>query len=172
MAPWVSELKQLNLFTFVLEFVDGDYGIGVTHDHTSFIISVLTLPMAGRHHSEVSRIRRLKHIEELLSALELAVLVAFRGHAHNVRSGETGQSAFYPGIGSMQLGPCFLEETDPDLSISASCEGRLSVLANRQMIIDDHWGFSAVDKKSHHVDTSLVDLFRHKHVLDSLRELS
>ena len=71
----------------------------------------------------------------------------------------------------MQLGPCFLEETDPDLSISASCEGRLSVLANRQVIIDDHWGFSAVDKKSHHVDTGLVDLFRHEHVLDSLREL-
>lgn len=131
MAPWVSQLKQFDLFTFVLEFVDGDYGIGVTHDHTSFIISVLTLPMAGRHHSEVSRIRRLKHIEELFSTLKLAVLVAFRGHAHNVRSGETGQSAFDPGVGSMQLGPCFLEETDPDLSISASCEGRLPVLADR-----------------------------------------
>ena len=39
------------------------------------------------------------------------------------------------------------------------------------MIIDDHWGFSAVDKKSYHVDTGLIDLFRHEHVLDSLREL-
>ena len=39
------------------------------------------------------------------------------------------------------------------------------------MIIDNHWGFSAVDKKFHHVDTGLVDLFRHEHVLDSLREL-
>ena len=131
MAPRVSQLKQFNLLAFVLEFVNGDYGIGMAHDHTTFIISVLTLPMTRRHHSEVSRIRCLKHIEELLRVFKLTVLVAFRRHAHNVRSGETGQSAFDPGVGSMQLGPCFLEETDPDLSISASCEGRLSVLANR-----------------------------------------
>ena len=73
----------------------------------------------------------------------------------------------------MQLGPSFLKQTDPELTIPARRESRLAItLTHRQVIINDHWRLRTVDKKAHHVYSCLIDLFSDEHCLDPVRELS
>ena len=71
----------------------------------------------------------------------------------------------------MEFGPGLLEETDPKFTIPARCKARLTVGAHWKVIIDNDGGLLAVQVKNDHVDSSLVDLLSHEHLLDAFGEL-
>ena len=72
----------------------------------------------------------------------------------------------------MELGPGFLEETDPKLIISASREARLAISSNREMLVHNNRRFLTIEEELNQVNTCLIDSLGHKHLLDAIWELS
>ena len=88
-----------------------------------------------------------------------------------MRRCEARKATLCPSIRAMKLSPCFLQQTDPKLVISARGEGWLAILATWQELINNDRRLLPIQKESHHVYPSLVDLLSHKHGLDTLRKL-
>ena len=85
--------------------------------------------------------------------------------------GETGQSTLGASVGAMQLSPSFLQDGDPELAVSARCEGSGPVAFAGKIVVDDDRLLIAIDEHLYHVNACSVDLLGHKHRLDSLLKL-
>ena len=72
----------------------------------------------------------------------------------------------------MKLGPGLLEETDPELVVSACRKRWLSFGVAGEEFINEYGRFLTIQEESHHVDASLVHLLGDEHGLDALGELS
>ena len=150
--------------------MDRDERVSVTLDDTLLLPTVI----AGRtccHHCEVSLISKLQHFEKLVRVLDAIVMVRLRWNTHDVRGCKAGQTPLRASVGAMELGPSFLQDGDPELAISARCEGSGPVAFAGKIVVDDDRLLIAIDEHLYHVNACSVDLFGHKHRLDSLFKL-
>ena len=75
MTPRVSQLQELDLLALVVELMDRDERVGMTRDYPTAAFHVFVV-VAGCHHSEVSLVSLVQHIEEAFDILDLVVLYA------------------------------------------------------------------------------------------------
>lgn len=97
------------------------------------------------------------------------MLHSFARHSENVLRSPGWISALGICIGAIQLGPAFLQKTDPKLAILCFCESRLTILGWNP-VINCYNGGSTVDKKSERVDSSWIHIIQ-KEAADALWEL-
>ena len=82
---------------------------------------------------------------------------------------EMGNTAFSPRIGTMKLGPSFLQKTYPYLAIFARCEGCSIVFIDRKEIVNDHRCFDSVNVKINKVATSRISFLGEEQLFDAIR---
>ena len=100
------------------------------------------------------------------------MLVTLRGDTHDMGSRETGQTALSPRISSVEFSPGLLEQTDPELAVPTGSETWFAIGSNRQVLVNYHGSFLAVQEETDHVDAGLVNFLCHKQSLHTVRELS
>jgi len=127
--------------------------------------------VTGSHHCKVASIGQLEHLVESVGIVRLGIVMErLRRHAHNVTGSKAGKTTLSASIGSVKLCPRFLKDRDPDLTITARCESWLAARTDRKEVVNNHRSFLAIQKEAHQVDASLVNVFRHKQLLDTIWE--
>ena len=76
---------------------------------------------------------------------------------------EAGQPTLRPCVGPVELGPRFLKNRNPELTVATRSERTGSVPLAGQVIVNDHRLLIPIDEHLHHVDASRIYLLRHKH---------
>ena len=84
---------------------------------------------------------------------------------------EAWQSTLRPRVSSMQFSPSFLQDGNPELTISTRRKSARAVAFDREKIINDDWLLITIDEHLYHVDTCRIDFFSDEHSLYPLLKL-
>ena len=84
---------------------------------------------------------------------------------------EARQATLRPRVSSMQFSPSFLQDGDPELTISARSKSTGAIAFDREIIINDDGLLITIDEHLYHVDTCCIDFFSNEHRLHSFLKL-
>ena len=76
-----------------------------------------------------------------------------RGDANQMAARKARKTTLCSGICSMQLGPSFLQDADPHLIVSATCESGPSIRCAGKVIINDYGSFISVNVELDEINT-------------------
>ena len=78
---------------------------------------------------------------------------ALRGDADQMAARKARKAPLCSSIRSMQLGPSLLQDADPHLIISATCESGPSIRCAGKVVINDYRSFVSIDVELDEVNT-------------------
>ena len=81
-------------------------------------------------------------------------------------------STFHTSVGSVQLGPSFFKQANPDFTLTFTTRECQLILQCWKVVINDHWSKDPVDKKVYKVDPSIVLGLSYKEGLNQVRYFS
>jgi hypothetical protein len=71
-------------------------------------------------------------------------------------AGKSRVTTFHASVGSVQFGPSFFKQADPDFTPTFTARERQLIMECWKVVINNHWSKNPVNKKVYKVDSSIV----------------
>ena len=87
-------------------------------------------------------------------------------------AGKSRVTTFHASVGSVQFGPRFFKQADPDFTPAFTARERQLIMECWKVVINNHWSKNPVNKKVYKVDPSIVLGLSYKEGLNQVRYFS